>query len=177
MGQVLHGSATMTEAVRRTLQHSQESLRSLAKRHGVNQKTVARWKKRSSVADLPTGTKEARSTVLSLEDEAVVVAHASIGTIVDARTRSEPLLIMLRRLALREHVNDHQLDTMSKRAWNSAIHPVRARIEKVFGTAKRSYGLARARYLGRRRVSLQVHLTFIAYNLRRAVSLARPAPA
>ena len=35
MGQVLHGSATTTEAVRRALQHSQESLRTLAKRYGV----------------------------------------------------------------------------------------------------------------------------------------------
>ena len=32
MGQVLHGSATTTEAVRRAIQHSQESLRALAKR-------------------------------------------------------------------------------------------------------------------------------------------------
>jgi transposase-like protein len=52
MGQVLHGSATTTEAVRRAIQHSQESLRALAKRYGVNQKTVAKWKKRSSASDL-----------------------------------------------------------------------------------------------------------------------------
>jgi hypothetical protein len=31
MGQVLHGSATTTEAVRRAIQHSQASLRTLAK--------------------------------------------------------------------------------------------------------------------------------------------------
>jgi hypothetical protein len=36
MRQVLHGSATTTEAVRRAIQPSQESLRTLAKRHGVN---------------------------------------------------------------------------------------------------------------------------------------------
>ena len=39
MGQVLHGSATRTEAIRRAIQRSQESLRTLAKRYGVNQKT------------------------------------------------------------------------------------------------------------------------------------------
>jgi transposase-like protein len=55
MGQVLHGSATTTEAIRRAIQHSQESLRALAKRYGINPKTVAKWKKRTSVADLPTG--------------------------------------------------------------------------------------------------------------------------
>ena len=42
MGQILHGSATTTEAVRRAIQHSQESLRGLAKRYGVNPKTVAK---------------------------------------------------------------------------------------------------------------------------------------
>ena len=44
MGQVLHGSATTTEAVRRAIQHSQASLRALAKRYGINQKTIAKWK-------------------------------------------------------------------------------------------------------------------------------------
>jgi transposase-like protein len=74
MGQVLHGSATTTEAVRRAIQHSQESLRTLAKRYGINQKTVAKWKKRGSVVDLPTGPKVPRSTVLSIEEEAIIVA-------------------------------------------------------------------------------------------------------
>src|SRR6516162_2115243 len=71
MGQVLHGSATTTEAVRRAIQHSQESLRVLAKRYGINQKTVAKWKRRTSVADIPTGPKDARSTVLSIAEEAI----------------------------------------------------------------------------------------------------------
>ena len=74
MGQVLHGCATTTEAVRRAIQHSQESLRALAKRYGINPKTVAKWKNRGSVSDRPTGPKEAKSTVLSIEDEAIVVA-------------------------------------------------------------------------------------------------------
>ena len=56
MGQILHGSATTTEAVRRAIQHSQESLRGLARRYGINPKTVAKWKKRDSVSDLPTRT-------------------------------------------------------------------------------------------------------------------------
>ncbi|TGQ26792.1 IS481 family transposase, partial [Mesorhizobium sp. M4B.F.Ca.ET.214.01.1.1] len=73
MSQVLHGSAKTTEEIRRTIQNSQESLRTLAKRYGINQKTVAKWKKRTSVADLPTGPQEPRSTILSLEEEAIVV--------------------------------------------------------------------------------------------------------
>ena len=65
MGQILHGSATTTAAVRRAIQHSR-SLRALANRYGVNQKTVAKWKKRTSVADLPTGPKEPRSHMFAM---------------------------------------------------------------------------------------------------------------
>ncbi len=74
MGQVLHGSATTTETIRRVIQHSQASRRTLSKRYGIKPKTVAKWKKRTSVADQRTGPKDPRSTVLSQEDEAVVVA-------------------------------------------------------------------------------------------------------
>lgn len=76
MGQVLHGSATTTEAVRRAIQHSQESLRALAKRYEINQKTVAKWQRRETVTDLPTGPKEPKSTVLSIEQEAIVAVAA-----------------------------------------------------------------------------------------------------
>ena len=74
VGQVLHGSATTTTAIRRAIQHSQESLRTLARRHGINPKSVAKWKKRSSVTDLPTGPKRPKSTVLTIEEEATVIA-------------------------------------------------------------------------------------------------------
>jgi hypothetical protein len=33
---------------------------------------VAKWKKRSSPSDLPTGPRDPRSTVLSVDDEAIV---------------------------------------------------------------------------------------------------------
>jgi transposase len=78
MGQILHGCATTTKAVRRAIQNSQESLRALAKRYGINQKTVAKWKQRETVVDLPTGPKGAKSTVLSIEEEAIIVASGGI---------------------------------------------------------------------------------------------------
>jgi transposase-like protein len=40
MGQVLHGSATTTEAVRRAIQLHQQSVRALAKRYGVSPTTI-----------------------------------------------------------------------------------------------------------------------------------------
>ena len=45
----------------------------LANRYGINPKTVAKWKKRRSVEDLPTGPREPRSTVLSTQEEAIIV--------------------------------------------------------------------------------------------------------
>jgi hypothetical protein len=78
MGQVFHGSATTTEAVRRAIQHRQESLWELSKRHGVNQKTIAKWKKRSTTVDLRTGPKEPRSTTLAIEEETVVATFRRI---------------------------------------------------------------------------------------------------
>jgi transposase InsO family protein len=41
----------------------------LSKRRGINPKTVAKWKRRTSVSDLPTGPKDAKSTTLSIEEE------------------------------------------------------------------------------------------------------------
>ncbi len=57
-------------------------------------------------------------------------------------------------------------------ARNAAIHGVRCRVEKVFGTWKRSYGLRRMRWKGLARSALQVRLTAIAYNLRRGLTMA-----
>ena len=74
MGQVLHGSARTTEAVRRAIQLRQESVRALAKRFGVSPTTVQKWRKRATTADAKMGPKEARSTVLTPGEEAVIVA-------------------------------------------------------------------------------------------------------
>src|SRR3712207_4660594 len=74
MGQVLHGSVTTTKAVRRAIQVSQESVRALARRHGISPTTVQKWRKRQTVADARMGPKQPRSTVLLLEEEAGIVA-------------------------------------------------------------------------------------------------------
>lgn len=74
MGQVLHGSATTTHAVRAAIQRSKASIQELSERYGINSKTVRKWRNRSSVEDAPMGPKERRSTVLSPEEEALIVA-------------------------------------------------------------------------------------------------------
>ena len=74
MGQVLHGSARTTEAVRRAIQRSEESIRALARRHGISPTTVQKWRKRTNVSDAPMGPKAIHSTVLTPEEEAMIVA-------------------------------------------------------------------------------------------------------
>ena len=74
MGQVRHGCATTTHAVRAALQRSQASTAELSRELGINPKTVAKWRKRQTVEDRKTGPREPRSTVLSEEDEAAIVA-------------------------------------------------------------------------------------------------------
>ena len=74
MGQLLHGSARTTAAVRRAIQYSQESIAQLASRYDLNPKTVAKWKKRTQVHDAPMGPKQPRSTVLTVEEEALIIA-------------------------------------------------------------------------------------------------------
>ena len=54
---------------------------------------------------------------------------------------------------------------------NEMISALRSPVESVFGTCKRSYGMGRARYTGRARVSAQVHLTMTVYNLARMLKL------
>jgi len=73
MGQVLHGAAKTTHAVREKIQGSQESLVKLAKRYGINPKTVQKWRKRESVEDLKCGSKPGQGSVLTPVDEAVIV--------------------------------------------------------------------------------------------------------
>ena len=72
MGQVLHGSARTTAAIRRAIQHSQQSLQGLATRYGINPKTVAKWRKRPGVRDASMGPAPV-STVLSAGQEAIAV--------------------------------------------------------------------------------------------------------
>jgi transposase InsO family protein len=74
MGQILHSCARTTTAVRRAIQHSQESLLKLSERYSINPKTVQKWRRRSFVEDAPMGPKERRSTTLTPEQEAVVLA-------------------------------------------------------------------------------------------------------
>ena len=109
MGQVLHGSARTTEAIRRAIQHSQESLRALARRYGVNVKTVAKWRARDTVTDIKTGPKEPRSTVLSAQEEAIVVAFRrhTLLPLDDCLYAAQPSIPSLTRSSLHRCLQRH----------------------------------------------------------------------
>jgi transposase, IS5 family len=62
-------------------------------------------------------------------------------------------------------------------AHNAEVRRIRAWIEKVFGTAKRCYGLRGLRWLGLAKAGLQVRLAAMAYNLRRSWRLLAGEPA
>lgn len=129
MGQVLHGCASTTAAVRRAIQHSQASLRLLAQRYGINPKTVAKWRKRPSVANLPTGPKRPASTVLSIAEEAVIVAFRrhTLLPLDDCLYALQPTIPHLTRSALHRCLQRHGISCLPETDGNK---PRRARLKR-----------------------------------------------
>ena len=81
MAQVLHGCARTTEAVRRAIQASKESIAKLARKYSVTENTVRKWKRRDYAHDSKMGPKNPHSTALSGIEEAACVAfrkHAQL---------------------------------------------------------------------------------------------------
>lgn len=91
--------------------------------------------------------------------EQVIAARGGIARVVQTGTWGAPSALA----RLQQH--------------NAAVGRVRSRIEKVFGTCKRSYGMRRMRWLGLAKAELQVRLTSIAFNLRRSWRLLKPLSA
>jgi IS5 family transposase len=56
-------------------------------------------------------------------------------------------------------------------AFNKAVAPIRAGVERLFATMKRAYGHRRVRYLGLARNDVQLQAMCAAINLRRALAL------
>src|SRR5262245_24731054 len=74
MGQVLHGSATTTHAIRAAIQRSKASIQALSERYGINRKTVAKGRRRPTPEDRPMGPNVLCSSVLSAEEELLILA-------------------------------------------------------------------------------------------------------
>ena len=67
--------------------------------------------------------------------------------------------------------HDEQETLAQLKTWNDTVHRTRGRIEKIFGTWKRSYGLRQMRWRGLAKAAIQIHVTAIAYNLRRTLNI------
>jgi hypothetical protein len=57
------------------IQASEETNIVLARRHGVNRKTIAKWRGREFTSDERMGPKNPRSRLLTLHDEAIILAY------------------------------------------------------------------------------------------------------
>jgi transposase InsO family protein len=64
----------MAEAVRIGIRGSKASVRALTTRYGVSPMTIQKWRKRDHAHNAAMGPKQARSSTLTLEQEAEVVA-------------------------------------------------------------------------------------------------------
>jgi hypothetical protein len=114
MGQVRHGSATTTHAVRAAIQRSQASLAQLSRDLGINPKAVAKWRKRATVEDMKTGPAEPRSTVLTEAEEAMIVAFRrhTLLPLDDCLYALQPSVPHLTRSALHRCLQRHGISRL-----------------------------------------------------------------
>ncbi len=114
MGQVLHVSATTTHAVRALIQRSQASNAALSRELGINVKTVNKWRKRDRVEDTKMGPKVAHSTVLSIEEEAIIVAFRrhTLLPLDDCLYALQPTIPRLTRSSLHRCLQRHDISRL-----------------------------------------------------------------
>ena len=136
MGQILHRRATTTEAVRRAIQHSQESIARLAEQHGINPKTVQKWKKRQFTHDAPMGPKNVRSTVLTPEEEAAVVAFRkyTLLPLDDCLYALQDSIPHLTRSSLHRCFQRHDISRLPEISGDTAMRNKEHRGKKKFRT-------------------------------------------
>ena len=102
---------------------------------------------------------------LIMGDEKVVYADRAY----DTHERRRKLKGMGIEDGIMKRGNKHHPEVSEQeRERNELISKVRARVEKVFGTLKRTYGYSRVRYIGLERNATEMWLKCMAYNLRRA---------
>jgi hypothetical protein len=114
MGQVRHGNAMTTHAVRAAIQRSRASLAELSRGFGINPKTVAKWRKRQTVEDQKTGPRTPRSIVLSEQEEAMIVAlrRHTLLPLDDCRYALQPSIPSLTRSSLHRCLQRHGISRL-----------------------------------------------------------------
>ena len=115
-----------TMAVRRAIQASTDSIRVLAERHGIDPKTVAKWRLRSGVEDRKTGRRSSGSSLLSIEDEALIALfrqHRPLS-LDDSLQALQRFLPQLTRSSLHRFLQQHELSRRPGGARNAAADGV-----------------------------------------------------
>jgi len=106
--------------LRAQIQASDESVRALAQRLGVNPKSVQRWRQRgSTMAQTPGRRPATGSSVLSPEDEAAIVAFRQTTRLAldDCLYALQPTLPHLRRSTLHRCLQRHGLSSFRSSAF------------------------------------------------------------
>ena len=111
-----HGSATTTPSVREAIQASEEKNTVLAKRYGVDRKTIAKWKARKFSSDVRMGPKNPRSKFLTLDDEVIILAYRwrTRLSLDDSLVRLRRLMPQLSRSALYRCLERHGLSKIGR---------------------------------------------------------------
>ena len=74
MGQIRHGCAPTTQAIKATIQRYQAMNAAPSREDGINVKTVAKWRERETLDNRKTGLTEPGLTVLNPAEETMAVA-------------------------------------------------------------------------------------------------------
>lgn len=114
MKKPLRKNARTTEEIRRALQNSSESLMRLAKRYQINPKTAAKWRSRETVEDSPMGPRQPHSTVLTVEEEAVINAfrRQTMLPLDDCFRALKPIIPQLSRTSLHRCFKRHGINRL-----------------------------------------------------------------
>lgn len=101
--------------------------------------------------------------------------HKGVRVLYDKGVASQANSEVLKAQKLRDGIMRKKPKGKTMSHWNKlrnkAISNRRFVVERTFGTLKRTYGLASARYIGLEKVASEVNLKAIAYNLTRAANV------
>ena len=111
-----HPSFRTSPAMRRQIQESPESNRSLARQFGVNRKTIAKWRGRPTIAAMPMGPKHPVSSVLSEAEEALIVVYRRYTRLPldDCLRRLKPMIAKLTRSSLHQCLKRYEVHRLPK---------------------------------------------------------------
>jgi len=114
--------------LRAEIQASQESVRVLAKRLGVNPKSIQRWRRRRSTLERAPGPRPAGSSVLSPEDQSIIIAfrQTTLLALDDCLYALQPTLSHLRRSTLHRCLQRHGLSRLTSNAFPAGFRTGRS---------------------------------------------------